>query len=90
MAVWGGLTNSCERREVQSKGEKERYTHLNAEFQRIARRNKKVFLGDQCKETEENNRMEMTRDLFKKTRDIKGTFQAKMGKMKDRNSTDII
>ena len=74
IAVWGGLTNSCEIREVKSKGEKERYTHLNAEFQRIARRDKKAFLSDQCKETEENNRMGKTRDLFKKIRDTKGTF----------------
>ena len=80
MAVWGGLTSSCERREVKSKGEKERYTHLNAEFQRIARRDKKAFFSDQCKETEENNRMGKTRDLFKKLRDAKGTFHAKMGK----------
>ena len=66
MAVWGGLTNSCERREVKSKGEKERYKHLNTEFQRIARTDKKAFFSDQCKETEENNRMGKTRDLFKK------------------------
>ena len=75
MAVWGGLTNSCEKK----RGEKERYKHLNAEFQRIARRDKKAFLSDQCKEIEENNRMGKTRDLFKKIRDTKGTFQAKMG-----------
>ena len=68
MAVWGGLTNSCERREVKSKGEKERYSNLNAEFQRIARRDKKAFLSDQCKKIEENNRMGKTRDLFKKIR----------------------
>ena len=67
------------RREAKGKGEKERYTHLNAEFQRISRRNKKVFLSDQCKELEENNRMGKTRDLFKKMRDTKGTFLAKMG-----------
>ena len=66
MAIWGGLTNRCEKREVKSKGEKERYTHLNAEFQRIARRDKKAFFSDQCKEIEENNRMGKTRDLFKK------------------------
>ena len=72
------------RREVKSKGEKERYTHLNAEFQRRARRDKKTFLSDQCKETEENNRMGKTRDLFKKIRDIKETFHAKMGTIKDR------
>ena len=85
MAVWGGLTNSCEKkREVKSKGEKERYKHLNAEFQRLARRDKKAFFSDQCKEIEENNRMGKTRDLFKK-RDTKGTFHAKMGSRKDRN-----
>ena len=72
-------------REAKSKEEKERYTHLNAEFQRIARRDKKAFLGDQCKEIEENNRMGKTRDLFKKIRDTKGTFHAKMGSVKDRN-----
>ena len=77
MAVWGGLTNSLKRREVKSKGEKERYKHLNAEFQRIARRDKKAFCSDQCKEIEENNRMGRTRDLFKKIRDTKGTFHAK-------------
>ena len=76
-------------REVKSKGEKERYSHLNAEFQRIARREKKAFLRDQCKETEENNRMGNTRDLFKKIRDTKGTFHAKMGTIKDRNGTDL-
>ena len=79
MAVWGGLTNSCERREVQSKGEKERYTYLNAEFQRIERRDKKDFFSDQCKEIEENDGMGKTGDLFKKIRDTKGTFHAKMG-----------
>ena len=77
------------RREVKGKGEKERYTHLNAEFQRITRRDKKAFLSDQCKEIEENNRMGRTRDLFKKIRDIKGTFHAKMGTIKDRNSKDL-
>ena len=89
MAVWGGLTNTCERREVKAKGEKERYKHLNAEFQRIARRDKKAFLSDQCKETEENNRNGKTTDLFKKIRDIKGTFHAKMGSIKDRNVMDL-
>ena len=84
MAVWGGLTNSCERREAKSKGEKGRYKHMNAEFQRIARRNKKVFLSQQCKEIEENNRMGKTRDLFKKIRDTNGTFHAKMSSIKDR------
>ena len=78
------------RREVKSKGEKERYKHLNAEFQRIARREKKAFLRDQCKEIEENNRMGKTRDLFKKTRDIKGKFHAKIGTVKDRNGMDLI
>ena len=73
------------RREVKGKGEKERYTHLNAEFQRIAKRDKKAFLSDQCKEIEENNRMRKTRDLFKKIRDTKGIFHAKMGTIKDRN-----
>ena len=77
------------RREAKSKGEKERYTHLNAEFQRIARRDKKAFLSDQCKEIEENNRMGKTRDLFKKIRDTKGTFHAKMGTIKDRNSMHL-
>ena len=74
---------------MKSKGKKERYTHLNAEFQRIARRDKKAFLSDQCKETEENNRIGKTRDLFKKIRDTKGTFHAKMGSIKDRNGMDL-
>ena len=78
------LQIAVKRREAKSKGEKERYTHLNAEFQRIARRDKKAFLSDQCKETEENNRMGNTRDLFKKIRDTKGTFHAKMGSIKER------
>ena len=77
------------RREVKSKGKKERYKHLNAEFQRVARRDKKAFLRDQCKEIEENNRMAKTRDLFKKIRDIRGTFHAKMGLIKDRNGMDL-
>ena len=77
------------RREAKRKGEKERYTHLNAEFQRIARRDKKAFLSDQCKEIEENNSMEKTRDLFKKIRDTKGTFHAKMCSIKDRNGMDL-
>ena len=77
------------RREVKSKGEKERYTHLNAEFQRIARRDKKDFLNDRCKEIEENNRMGKTRDLFKKIRDTKGTFHTKMGSIKGRNAMDL-
>ena len=77
------------RREAKNNGEKERYTHLNAEFQRIARRDKKAFLSNQCKEIEENNRMGKTRDLFKKIRDTKGTFHAKMGTIKDRNGMDL-
>ena len=77
------------RREAKSKGEKERYKHLNAEFQRIARRDKKAFFSDRCKEIEENNRMGKTRDLFKKIRDTKGTFHAKMSSIKDRNCTDL-
>ena len=85
MAVWGGLINSCEKK----RREKERYTHLNAEFQRIASREKKAFLSDQCKEIEENNRKGKTRDLFKKIRDTKGTFHAKMGPIKDRNGMDL-
>ena len=77
------------RREVKRKGEKERYKHLNAEIQRVARRNKKAFLSDQCKDIEENNRMGKTRDLFKKIRDTKGIFHAKMGSIKDRNCIDL-
>ena len=77
------------RREAEGKGEKERYKHLNAEFQRIARRDKKAFLSDQCKEIEEKNRMGRTRDLFKKMRDTKGTFHAKMGSIEDRNGMDL-
>ena len=76
------------RREAKDKGEKERYTHLNVEFQRISRRDKKAFLSEQCKETEENNRMGKTRDLFKKIRDTKGSFHAKMGTIKDRTGMD--
>ena len=83
------LEIAVKRREVKSKGEKERYSHLNAEFQRIASRDKKAFLSNQCKEIEENNRMEKTRDLFKKIRDTKGTFHAKMGSIKDRNGMDL-
>ena len=83
------LQTTVKRRAAKSKGEKERYTHLNAEFQRIARRDKKAFLGDQCKEIEENNRMGKTRDLFKKIKDTKGTFHAKMGTKKDRNGMDL-
>ena len=84
-----GLQIAVKRKDVKSKGEKERYSHLNAEFQRIPRRDKKAFLSDQCKEIEENNRMGKTRDLFKKIRDTKGTFHAKMGLIKDRNSMDL-
>ena len=83
------LQIAVKRREVKSKGEKERYTRLNAEFQRIARRDKKAFLSDQWKETEENNRMGKTRDLFKKIRDTKGTFHAKMSSIKDTNGMDL-
>ena len=79
----------AEKREAKGKGEKERYTHLNAEFQRIARRDKKAFLSDQCKEIEENNRIGKTRNLFKKIRDTKGKFHAKMGTIKDRNCMDL-
>ena len=89
MAVWGGLTNSCEKKRNEKQRRKERYKHLNAEFQRIARREKKAFLSDQCKEIQENNRMGKTRDLFKKIRDTKGTFHAKMGSIKDRNGMDL-
>ena len=83
------LTNSCEEKKSERQGEKERYTHLNAEFQIIARRDKKAFLSDQCKEIEENNRMGKTRELFKKIRDTKGTFHARMGTVKDRNGMDL-
>ena len=83
------LQIAVKRREVKSKGEKERYKHLNAEFQRVARRDKKAFLSDQCKEIEENNRMGKTRDLFKKVRDNKGILHAKMGTIKDRNDKDL-
>ena len=83
------LQIAVKRRKVKSKGEKERYKHLNAEFQRIARRDKKAFFSDQCKETEENNGMGKTRDLFKKIRDSKGTFHANLGSIKDRNGMDL-
>ena len=89
MAVWGGLTNSCEKKRSKKQRRKERYKHLNADFQRIARRDKKAFLSDQCKEIEENNRMGKTRDLFKKIRDSKGIFHGKMGSIKDRNGMDL-
>ena len=83
------LQIAVKRREAKGRREKERYTHLNAEFQRITSRNKKAFLSDQCKEIKENNRMGKTRDLFKKIRDIKGTFNAKIGTIKDRNGMDV-
>ena len=83
------LQTAVKGREVKGKGEKEKYTHLNAEFRRIARRDKKAFLSDQCKEIEENNGMGKTRDLFKKIRDTKGTFHTKMGSIKDRNGMDL-
>ena len=88
-ARWEALQIAVKRREVKSKGEKERYTHLNAEFQRIARRDKKAFLSDECKEIEESNRVRKTKDLFKKIRDNKGTFHVNMGTVKDRNSMDL-
>ena len=83
------LQIAVKRREAKSKGEKERYSHLNTEFQRIAKRDKKAFLSDQCKEIEENNRMGKTKDLFKKIRDTKGTFHAKMGSIKERNGMNL-
>ena len=89
MVVWKALQIAVKRREAKGKGEKESYTHLNAEFQRIARRDKKAFLSDQCKEIEENNWMGKTRDVFKKIRDTKGIFHAKMGSIKDRNGMDL-
>ena len=88
-AVWGGLTNSCEKKRSEKQRRKGKIKHLNAEFQRIARRDKKAFFSDQCKEIEENNRMGKTRGLFKKMRDTKGTFHAKMGSIKDRNGMDL-
>ena len=89
MAVRGGLTNSCENRKAKSKGAKERYKHLNADFERIAGRDKKAFLSNQWEEIEENNKMGKTRDLFKKIRDTKRTFHTKMGLIKDRNGMDL-
>ena len=91
IAVWGGLTNSCEkkRREAKTKEEKETHKHLNADFQRIARRDKKAIFSNQCKEIEENNRMGKTRDLFKKIRYANRTFHAKMSSIKDRNGMDL-
>ena len=83
------MCKAVKRREAKGKGEKERHTHLNAEFQRIARRDKKAFFSDQCKDIEESNRMGKTRNLFKKTRDTKGTFHAKMGSIKDRNGLNL-
>ena len=90
MVAEEALQIAVKRRETKIKGEKERYTHLNAEFQRIARRDKKAFLSDQCKDIEENNRMGKIRDLFKKIRDTTGTFHAKMASIKDRNGMDLI
>ena len=89
MVVWGTLQIAVNRRDAKSKGKTERYTHLNAEFQRTARRDKKPFLSKQCKDIEENNRMGKSRDLFKKIRDTKETFHAKMGSVKDRNGMNI-
>ena len=89
IVVQGGLTVAEKRKDLKAKGEKERYTRLNAEFQRIGRRDKKAFLSDQCREIEENNRMGKTRDLFKKIRDTKGIFHAKMGTIQDRNGMDL-
>ena len=89
MAVWGGLTNSCEKKRSEKQRRKGKIKHLNAEFQRIARRDKKAFFINQCKEIEENNRMGKTRGLFKKMRDAKGIFHEKMGSIKDRNGMDL-
>ena len=89
MAAWGGLTNSCEKKRGEKQRRREGYKHLNAEFQRIIRRDKKAFFSDQCKEIEEKNRLGKTRDLFKKIRDTKGTFHAKMGSIKDRNDMNL-
>ena len=89
MAVWGGLTNSCEKKRSEKQRRKGKIYPLNAEFQRIARRDKKAFLSDQCKDIEENNRMGKTRDLLKKIRDTKGTFHEKMGLIKGRNGMDL-
>ena len=89
MAVWGGLTNSCEKKRSEKQRRKGKIYPFEAEFQRIAKRDKKAFLHDQCKEIEENNRMGKTRDLFKKISDAKGTFHAKMGSIKDRNGMDL-
>ena len=90
MAVLEGLTNSCEKKRSEKQRRKKRYSHLNAEFQRIARRDKKAFLSNQCEEIEESNRMGKTRDLFKKIGDTRGIFHAKMDSIKDRNGMDLI
>ena len=89
MAIWGGLTNTCKKKRSKRQREKKRYIHFNAEFQWIARRDKKAFLSDQCKEIEENNRMGKSRDLLKKSRDTKGTFHAKIGTAEDRNGMNL-
>ena len=89
MAVWGGLTNSCEKKRSKKQRKKGKIKHLNAELQRITRRDKKTFLSDQCREIDENNIMRKTRDLFKKIRYTKGTFHAKVGSIKDRNGMDL-
>ena len=89
MVFWGGLKSSCEKKRSESQGEKEQYTHLNAEFQRKTKGDKKAFFSDQCKEIEENNRKGKSIDLFKKIRDTKGIFHAKMGSIKDRNGMDL-
>ena len=89
MAVWGGLTNSCEKKRSENQGEKERFKLLNAEFQRLARRDKNAFFSDQCKEIQENKRIRETRDLFNKIRDTQQTFHAKMGSIRDRNGMDL-
>ena len=89
MAVWGGLTNSCEKKRRENQRRKERYIHLKVEFQRIARRDKKALLSDQCKELEENNKMGKARDLFQKIRHTLGIFHAKMGSIKDRNDMNL-
>ena len=89
MVVWGGLTNSCEKKRSEKQRRKGRYKHLNANFQRIAKSNKKVFLNDQCKGIDENVIMGKTRDLFKKITDTKGTFHAKMGSIKEKNDIDL-
>ena len=90
IVVWGGLTNSWNKREEKGKGERERYIQLNAEFQRISREDKKAFLSEQCKEIEENNKIGKTRDLFKKLGNIKGIFHSKRGTIEDRNGKNLI